>query len=279
MAAAKEGHVNVFRVLVFAGANAKLCNKAGETAIDLSRSKENRDLFEQVMLEFTLERGSAGGFYALHFSARRGDMAAARLLTKRGCDVNAVDGDGYTPLMLAAREGHAEVCQLLIHGGAKCDAKTHRGETALSLARSNAKLGKDAENVILDELAMALVLRGGHVKKHTKCGRGSPHGKVLRMAAEAGCCSGARRAAGTWCAGRQRWAGLSVPEEQEREGRQTRGGAVPGGDRREEGGAFRVWRRGGGGAALGARDQACDEGSIGQRIVLQHCGLVTRCEY
>ncbi|CAL9156185.1 uncharacterized protein LOC135587807 isoform X1 [Musa acuminata AAA Group] len=186
MAAAKEGHVNVFRVLVFAGANAKLCNKAGETAIDLSRSKENRDLFEQVMLEFTLERGSAGGFYALHFSARRGDMAAARLLTKRGCDVNAVDGDGYTPLMLAAREGHAEVCQLLIHGGAKCDAKTHRGETALSLARSNAKLGKDAENVILDELAMALVLRGGHVKKHTKCGRGSPHGKVLRMAAEAG---------------------------------------------------------------------------------------------
>ncbi|WOL00909.1 ankyrin repeat domain-containing protein 17-like [Canna indica] len=186
MAAAKEGHVNVFRVLVFAGANVKLCNKAGETAIDLSRSNENRDLFEQVMLDFTLEKGNAGGFYALHFAARRGDMAAVRLLTRRGCDVNSMDGEGYTSLMLAAREGHGEVCELLILSGAKCDLKTHRGETALSLARANTKLGMEAENAILDELARLQVLQGGHVKKHTKSGKGSPHEKVLGMVAAAG---------------------------------------------------------------------------------------------
>lgn len=279
MAAAKEGHVNVFRVLVFAGANAKLCNKAGETAIDLSRSKENRDLFEQVMLEFTLERGSAGGFYALHFAARRGDMAAARLLTKRGCDVNAVDGDGYTPLMLAAREGHAEVCQLLIHGGAKCDAKTHRGETALSLARSNAKLGKDAENVILDEVAMALVLRGGHVKKHTKCGRGSPHGKVLRMAAEAGVLQwGKASRRNVVC--REAEVGGSSAFQRNRKGK---------GDRREAG-LFRVVTAGkrevhfvcGGGeeaAQLWVRGiRLVTRAASGNGGVLEDCGLVARCE-
>lgn len=186
MVAAKEGHVDAFRVLVFAGANVKLRNKAGETGIMLSQSNSNSDLFEQVMLEFALEKGNAGGFYALHCAARRGELAAVRLLTARGCDVNMPDGDGYTPLMLAAREGHGLLCELLIAFGARCDIKTHRGETAISLARANAKFGNEAENVILDELARVLVLEGSYVMKHTKCGRGSPHRKSLWMVGSAG---------------------------------------------------------------------------------------------
>ncbi|BAF15076.2 Os04g0490300, partial [Oryza sativa Japonica Group] len=42
------------------------------------------------------------------------------------------------------------------------------------------------EDVIMDELGRQLVLGGAHVKKHTKCGRGKPHGKSLRMVAAAG---------------------------------------------------------------------------------------------
>ncbi|EMS62904.1 Ankyrin-2 [Triticum urartu] len=120
MAAAKEGNVDAFRALVFAGANVRLCNKRGETAIGLAQQSKKRDLFEQVMLEFALEKGMpAGGFYALHCASRRGDSAAVHHLASTGYDVNMPDGDGYTPLMLAAREGHATVCELLISHGAR----------------------------------------------------------------------------------------------------------------------------------------------------------------
>ncbi|KAJ9135452.1 hypothetical protein P3X46_032634 [Hevea brasiliensis] len=183
MFAALKGHVEAFQLLVYAGADVKLHNKAGETAITLSEMSQNHDLFEKVMLEFALEMGNrnAGGFYALHCAARRGDLDAVKLLTSRGYDVNLPDGDGYTPLMLAAREGHGSTCKLLISCGAHCEFKNFRGETALSLARKNAGVKNDAENVILDELACKLVLGGAHVQKHRKRGKGSPHGKELIM--------------------------------------------------------------------------------------------------
>ncbi|KAJ8768279.1 hypothetical protein K2173_021219 [Erythroxylum novogranatense] len=188
MFAALKGHVDVFRSLVHAGADVKLCNKAGETAMDLSELNQNRDMFENVMLEFALERGNrnAAGFYALHYAARRGDLQAVKLLTRRDYDVNAPDGNGYTPLMLAAREGHKAMCELLIFHGAECEFKNARGETALSLTRKSNGVGNDAEPVILDELARKLVLCGSHVQKHTKGGKGSPHEKQIVMVADAG---------------------------------------------------------------------------------------------
>ncbi|KAF8399917.1 hypothetical protein HHK36_015787 [Tetracentron sinense] len=188
MFAALEGHVEVFRLLVYAGADVKLCNKSSKSAIALSELNQNHVLFEKVMLAFALEKGNrgAGGFYALHCAARRGDLVAVRLLTGRGYDVNVPDGDGYTSLMIAAREGHGCMCELLISFGAQCDIKNARGETALSLARKNGGFRNDAVCVILDELARKLVLSGAQVQKHTKGGKGAPHGKEIRMMGVAG---------------------------------------------------------------------------------------------
>ncbi|KAF3431079.1 hypothetical protein FNV43_RR25809 [Rhamnella rubrinervis] len=187
MVAAAVGHLESFKLLVYAGANVKLHNKRGETAMKLSEVHQNGDEFEKVVLEHALEtkRDSSIRFYALHRAARRGELDYVRMLIGEGCDVNSLDGEGYTPLMLAAIGGHAKMCELLISFGARCDIVNTRHESALLLARKNG-IGNNAERVILDELARKLVLGGVGVKKHTKCGKGAPHSKVLRMVGGAG---------------------------------------------------------------------------------------------
>lgn len=179
MIAAAAGELEAFKLLVYAGADMKLRNKHGETALKLSETNENSIEFEKLMLKHSLEttHNSPCRFYPLHHAARQGDFDYVRVLASKGCDVNVIDGDGYTPLMLAARGGHAELCELLISLGAKCDFENDKHETALSVARGK----NDIVRVLLDELARGLVVTGTRVRKHTKCGKGSPHSKLLRM--------------------------------------------------------------------------------------------------
>jgi ankyrin repeat protein len=183
MLAAMNGHVEAFRVLVYAGADVKLYNNSGDTVVSLSEQNGNRDVIEKVMLEFALEKDSrnmAGGFYALHCAARRGDVKAVKLLSGKGYSLDIPDGDGYTPLMLAAREGHGHMCEYLISCGANCNAKNGRGEKLLDLATG------DAEKVIRNELSRRFVIEGSSVMKHTKGGKGKKHGKGLRMLESSG---------------------------------------------------------------------------------------------
>ncbi|XP_010453541.1 PREDICTED: ankyrin-3 [Camelina sativa] len=183
MLAAMNGHVEAFRVLVYAGADMKLYNNSGETVVSLSEKNGNRDVIEKVMLEFALEkdnRNMAGGFYALHCAARRGDVKAVELLSGKGYDLDIPDGDGYTPLMLAAIEGHGHMCEFLMARGANCNARNRRGEMLLDLATG------DAEKVIRNELSRRFVIEGSSVMKHTKGGKGKKHGKELRMLESSG---------------------------------------------------------------------------------------------
>ncbi|KAK7311999.1 hypothetical protein RJT34_10525 [Clitoria ternatea] len=189
MIAASGGNVEAFRMLLYAGADvAKLKNKNGLTALDLIELSQNGDVFHKVMLEYALKKGENGSTEVnpLHQATLYGDMNIVHKLLKQGYDVNAFDGQGYTPLMLAARGNRGEMCELLISCGARCDVENGRHETALSLARQNGTGNKDAERVIMDELARRLVLCGARVKKHIKCGKGSPHGKLLGMVGAAG---------------------------------------------------------------------------------------------
>ena len=72
---------------------------------------------------------------ALTYAARDGFTDIARLLIAHGADVNWIDCEGVTPLILAAHKDHIELVQLLLAHGADTTIKDQWQRTALDYAR------------------------------------------------------------------------------------------------------------------------------------------------
>ena len=70
----------------------------------------------------------------LHAAAAARQLDAARMLVKRGADVNAAHQAGYTALHAVASTGQLEFAELLLVSGADVNAKTDMGKTALTFA-------------------------------------------------------------------------------------------------------------------------------------------------
>ena len=52
----------------------------------------------------------------------------------RGADIECLDKDNYTPLLIAASTGHTAVVELLLKQGANLKAKNTQDKTAIFLA-------------------------------------------------------------------------------------------------------------------------------------------------
>jgi ankyrin repeat protein len=71
---------------------------------------------------------------ALTYAARDGFTDIVHLLIDHGADVNWVDGEGVTPLILAAFKGHTELAELLLNHGADTTVIDQWNRTALDYA-------------------------------------------------------------------------------------------------------------------------------------------------
>jgi Ankyrin repeats (many copies) len=87
----------------------------------------HRDLARQTSLHVALARPY------LHLQ----DVDLVSLLIKAKADVNAQDGFGQTPLMLAARGRKTDVAKLLLARGAAPELRRCDGKSALDLARES----------------------------------------------------------------------------------------------------------------------------------------------
>ena len=67
---------------------------------------------------------------SLHAAVKRNDTAAVQQLLERGAEIDAMDADGLTPLMLACMNLQEENIRLLVQAGANPDAKNPRGTSA-----------------------------------------------------------------------------------------------------------------------------------------------------
>uniref|UniRef100_A0A0A9Z1C0 Ankyrin repeat, PH and SEC7 domain containing protein secG n=1 Tax=Lygus hesperus TaxID=30085 RepID=A0A0A9Z1C0_LYGHE len=73
----------------------------------------------------------AGGFGAMHFAAFNGDLDLLRLLLSHHADVNLVNYDDNTPLVMAVKGHQLEAITMLLEAGAEVNmASTSSGATA-----------------------------------------------------------------------------------------------------------------------------------------------------
>ena len=77
----------------------------------------------------------------LKLAVLSGAQPAVRIHVQRGVDLNATDGEGRSPLMLAALKGHIEICRLLLEAGADPTLVGRDGKDALTLALGNGRSG------------------------------------------------------------------------------------------------------------------------------------------
>ncbi|NEQ51730.1 MAG: ankyrin repeat domain-containing protein [Leptolyngbya sp. SIO3F4] len=71
---------------------------------------------------------------ALTYAARDGFTEIARLLIEHGAEVNWIDGEGVTPLILASFKDHIDLVQLLLAHGADIAVRDQWNRTALDYA-------------------------------------------------------------------------------------------------------------------------------------------------
>ena len=158
MRAARSGSPDVVRLLLIKGADPNATATRGQTALQWAvnqqhpavvetllshgvdvdtRSEVRRELWKTDPRQGSHPSYQAwinqGGYTALLFAARVGDLASAKLLVAAGADVNDQGASGISATVLAAHANHGELVEFLLEKGA--DPNTaEAGYTALHAA-------------------------------------------------------------------------------------------------------------------------------------------------
>jgi ankyrin repeat protein len=118
MWAAAQGHPETMQALIEAGADVN----ARSTIVvwERQRTDEPRDKWLPP-----------GGWTPLLLAARENCVKCVDVLAKAGADLNVVDPERHTALIIALTNGHFDVAGRLIDLGADLDMQDHVGQTAL----------------------------------------------------------------------------------------------------------------------------------------------------
>ncbi len=73
-------------------------------------------------------------YVGLHLAAHKGDIEAVNRLIQSGADLEARDGSGRTPLLVAGFASHDPIVKLLAEAGAEMNAKENRAYDIITIA-------------------------------------------------------------------------------------------------------------------------------------------------
>ena len=132
MAAARDGSLDVVRVLVAYRAKVNLKNRAGDSAIMFAALKGHTEIAKALLKAGANIDGP--GWTPLHYAAYEGHNAACKFLVDNRADIDAQSASGMTPLMMAAMQGKIDTVKLLIWEVADPNLRNAQGASALTLA-------------------------------------------------------------------------------------------------------------------------------------------------
>ncbi len=128
MFAARTRCLSCVAALLKRGANVRLKDRHGDTALDIAR-RAGRTGAAELILAHDPEKGPA----ALLIASREGLPDLVQCLVENGVDVNATDQDGNTALMAASDKGNLDIVSMLLRKGADVRARNKQGQTALTV--------------------------------------------------------------------------------------------------------------------------------------------------
>jgi len=142
MWAAAEKHAEVVRVLIENGADVNIDSKAVPEPEPFIISIPSNDELNIECCSIFLSNYPksvrfpkiSGGFSALHFAARQGDVEISRMLLQAGADINDMHQDYGTPLTIAIASGHQDLARFLLQNGADPNRKDGWGIAPLHYA-------------------------------------------------------------------------------------------------------------------------------------------------
>jgi len=79
----------------------------------------------------TVNQQNVGGATALHMACREKNFEIVKILVENEADVNAVDNEGWTPLMRGALAGDKDIVDLLLVKGAQASSINSSGESTI----------------------------------------------------------------------------------------------------------------------------------------------------
>lgn len=193
-ASSDSGNMEIFELLLGAGANVNHVNKHGVTAlymclqnkhhfkivelllkngakVDLASSfdgttsllialqvKANAQLLE-ILLDAgaAVNKASSNGVTPLYMATGNGDVEVLKLLLRRGANIHKSRWDGVSPIIMAASKGHIAALKVLLeHGGVASKADKH-GKSARQWAQESGHIQVIAQLNTLDSFQNAVI--------------------------------------------------------------------------------------------------------------------------